>query len=1148
MVKKIKNKNKNKDKNLKIFPYDSLKSYLRKFYQRTDKRNYIAFLKLAPQDILTNGMDFIFENPNYKKYLGEPFPKSLIELENNTTIYRATKLSGEIKWSAHYLVKYAEKLNQYIELKNKFEINMAKGDFNLAEKNLELIEQRFGYSLWLIEHKLYLLQKSKGIRAQKEYFKRICEDSNEDFIINILADHISAKNEPNYKMNSFRENLIDFVDRLPLNYGDYLIFKLDFFQIKKSENFDFILYHELRSSLIDGYEAMVKILLYLASNNEKIDLVEKTTKILKCIEDKKIKKLYNSLKKENVYIKNQKSDKIIKNFDLYESGNYDKSVELSEQLLLDNILQGEIYETYLISLIKSNNLIMERDGVLFEALKICKSLISSEGPLKENYDQIQKILSINSSFSWSYVIKSISKRFYEKHHINNSDFFLSQINMEFFNLKELSHLNSSPILDDIYNFLIEEYKDSLTLNLIENFNSFNKEGILKLNIPKERKIRYLSEIYFLEKKYDQVIKHLDEYLDKFDIYSYNMVISCYIKSLINVGEIKQGLECLVNAYFNYRNSYPNLPLNDISIREIKREDDLVKEIIFPITMSLCDKYNNENLEFELYISYEQYLLNNGEEKPTNLVEKMIDSKIDKRYIIYFLEEICIISIMSKSIFFGSNFELIDERIKILEKLIEINSKSSEKYVKEIYSLKESKNLKQTRNKLDRSKIYINEEGLKERMISKLEPTFERYKNLKNDDNDTNDNQKYISIPIEGDSEETLYLVESNKKNLFTNMIGEIREVFTFDDKQGLDNCLSTEIRHGRIVNVLRKKFENYDLITKKDENDKYLLNNYWIDKYSLLQPYILKQFSTILEKFSKTIDHYMNYIKDDLIQIRTEKVNINGLFDYLIYLEELKKWEEESINMTKAEDFIEYILACFIKKTKENLLTVRLELKNQIKNEFICFLGELFSDLEKLLPKDQNHYLSDIKNKVLECKIEVQNEIDNIAKWFEFNEKIEMNDYSFNQILGLVMETIKNCSSTEIKINLNPKEILYFKGWSSRGIFTILFNLLYNAVQHSNLKKINCNIKIEKLEHDILLIIENDFDDKKNKLENTILEWNEKLCKKDILNVNKEGGSGLFKIKNILTNELSLKNQILLKIRNKKYFSVNIKIERRILS
>lgn len=1094
---------------------------LKKKPTKKDKEQFdLSSLKLLPFDKLKEKgkMNFYYMN----KYFGNPFPSRF-------SVFGVAKgllyvdLKNELKWSVFYLNLFQDKLKTFVELKQSFEANLFSENLKDAEEILQKIENNFGISLWYIENKINLIQLTSGFKEQKKYLQEIFKNKECTSVIKNLCYFYSYRAEEDTKVRDYKNLILE----LPIFYKFYLDFfndesNKDIENISVDDQYAYILNATSKISVIDTYEILLKVVNKLLLEN----------KVESNYYDE-IKLIYTHLDTSDFRILNLKSQlenfididqKILRVYDEYSKGNYDVTFRLCEKILMKTPLKSELYDIYINSSIRLNlDFGIKEDSLFFNLMSALKKIKNYD----ENYIKfeslIEKKLMMFSSQQWTYGIRFLLNKY--------TNLFDSEKKIKYAILHQLNAKNLDIKNLELDQFFYEKLKkienlNSETISLLCFFYEENREKISKMNIPEERKIRYICELEYNKNNYEEVVAILEKTINNFDTLSYNTIITCYLNSLLLSKKFKsKGLETLVEIYNRNHFLYPLLPFK--MALETVEIVETYSDINIPIIYHLYEKYVSDKYRFKTFSSYESFLIENGCEKPSNYFEKI---KFTLNYkLIYFFYEICTIQIMSDSIYFDSSLDLIEERINICKKLSEFDKESNNKYIDEIIFLNKEKLAKLVFNKINRNKIFINKKGIKKIAKNEIENMFIKYKKMETIDseNESFNCSSSLNSQKEASNDEKMVI----KKTTIRDLIEKVRGIFLFDKNFGIDTCLSTQIRHGILVSSLRQIFEEKKIITKIGEDEKYHINDYWKNKYRIGETSeTIRELLAVLNDYSKQIDDLSLFIKNELIQIHGNE-KPKGLFNY--------NYNFVVVQTDELEVFIDNVINAYIEITETILIDVRNTFKEEIKKLYVDILCRLHEKIEEIEKKTDEDY-SELKKTILESKLEIQNRIDTISNWFYLSKDSEDTDYSAEAIKNLVLKVING--TIDVK-----EEITNFmlKGKSFLGMFHILYNLFNNIIAHSGIKNPECKFEFKKnIDASILICIKNKTDIDKVKLSQKIKLLNEQLEKEILEKNNVEGGSGFSKIQNILKNDLEINHKIDIYIENENDFVVKIHIDK----
>ncbi|MBC2853535.1 hypothetical protein [Cetobacterium sp. 2G large] len=1116
MVQRIKEKKKEKRENY-------LDNYLKELSYMKSYR--YSEIKLALEKLC-------IKNPEVLKYITYPRLNSLENLketQKHNLIFSSDRLK-EFNFTIALLSFYKDKIKRFIELKSEYLHNFLCGNYEKALKILNNIEEELGYSLWVIENKINLIELYQGKKAQKEYVRLIVENNKIGFIVRFIVYNCSYKAQ----LKTEKEYYLFFKEYLKESdvISSYVKYKIDYYnQFKNLSNKEFILRTETKISIFDGYETLVKLLqLLLLEENEKAnELVTLFANEFRNINDYRVRKMEEKINDRLLF-----EDKmILECFDLYERGLYDKCKNKCEILLEKSMTISEIYDIYINSCIRiGEDFFLKPESVFYNILNLIRDLKMLKNNPKDILQEINNYLRIYSSNNWSTAIYYMKEFILNSYKIQKKDVFLYQLNNVFYDIKNIEGYNGT---NNIYIQIFQQNKNLTVMQLLNNFYENKFERIEKMIIPEERKIRYIVEGYFKLKNYKKVLSLKNE-INELDILSFSSIVRCYILSYFYVGKVKKAVQVLVEKYLENKNLSIYLPLKEIvysrTILELAEEIEL--PIIFNIYFKEIEDYELDS--FKEFETYEDFLRFCEIEKPLELIKIDEKIKIDSKKMNYFLENVCSIENMERSIYFDSEVEIIDERMGICQYLVKKNNSS--KLVDEILNLNKQKIFEQGIAQLNDGKINLNIDEIKKITIEELGDKFKIYKTTQE-----------LGLNIVEDFFEPLKLFQIQDSeiktlettNLLHMIIREIRDILILNEKFGLDTCLSTQIRHGIIVNALRSVFEDLKLITRKGKSGEYLENEYWLSNYGLVLESgdsNAEKLSRILKGTSKKIDELALSIKNELIQINTEKKNNEkGLFNYYLYIEEVKEWEKEIKKMSSINEVVDFVISRLLERTAINLINVQKNLLLKIQPQFVEILNWSLKEVSTL----QGLNVSELKSKVISGRQSIQNEINKISMWFNLSAKNRIGNYDSDILKKLLNHSIR-CN-----LKVDDEEMLMFKGETLNSIFHILFNLCHNAVSHSGREDILCNLKITKDEDNVILCLKNklhiDLEKAQNEISNIRLKLNSPNQKK----ISNEGGTGFYKIKNILDNTLKIKNDINIYISDKEEFIVDIILDKGVL-
>lgn len=360
---------------------------------------------------------------------------------------------------------------------------------------------------------------------------------------------------------------------------------------------------------------------------------------------------------------------------------------------------------------------------------------------------------------------------------------------------------------------------------------------------------------------------------------------------------------------------------------------------------------------------------------------------------------------------------------------------------------------------------------------------------------------------------------------FKDIFFEIRDMFISKKHFGLDSYLSTKIRHGTLDGQLFKPFTANNLTTTKNKADEFIINEYWDYYYYSIPDDKREKIQAALCKFSNDIDIACSEVKKKWIQVKTEKINSEGLFDYSFSNSEL--YDLFMAKYSSIENFgvfLDLIIKDLLERTEKNLDVIKTKIQTNLKNSFFSALNKIHEFFGDMFYRSKS---SEMVNAIANCRTDIQNELDNLCRWFSFSQDKAIDSFDLSLVLETSEEVLFNIYGNRIKIHKNIEQDL-LKGLDGRyfvHFVDIFYILLDNVIKHSLLDFELNDIRIQASSCDGILEMNmvNSLSEK-FPFEENILKI-KTICKEisDELNQEKwasEGESGFHKIIKIIKYDL----------------------------
>lgn len=1043
---------------------------------------------------------------------------------------------SEMLWHVEILSVYKGVLSNFLIKTEEYSKEYFNGNYEACKSILTEIEELYGNSVWLIENKINLFNILDKEEAEKYYESIQNSELNTYYkflawILNIKSDELVSPARFEIELQRMVQNWM-WVKKL--NLSNFLLFHFSLSEEFGDTDLNSLLNVLENLSLVDRYFTLLKITEKLIDNSVNIEteILTKLYTTLDSIDSKGFSPYFRVLmsdvtSKENPFLNNA--------LDLYTKGDYQKVIEICNNILESSPNEIDIYEIYTKSLLNSDILNLENpNGKWYiEIINMLLDIYSSKNRVmtEEKIDRVLKICISHNTNKWAWKLISL---------ITNQKYGTNIFNM-IPNLKDgfkYSAFLKPQILFTLFedNFLKDKYielnfeKDSITQKLHNAYSDLNIQLLENIDIEKNRRQRILGNIFLLKREYQEALYAFNQVDNNESIYV-SEVIKGKINSYIGLGEFEIALNLLVDSYLEAYEVIHDIDLVYI-YESVMDEEYSYSNINVLIFLELLTRYSDNNLEIKKHNFLEDFLLENN----VFLISEMqLDFQIyPKEKLIFVLKEYCTIDNMSQYHHFENYEQVEEERIKICRILTQIDPENKNLYSEEILELTEKLQIRVHTAALEKSKIYVDTEGIKKQAVPLIENNFNRISEYFN-------STKSKGLPLE------VYInpdnnIEENtfKKNsyfeIYNEMIFHLRDTFIYSKQYGLNVYLSLGIRHGTIIAQFRKLFEKDHFVTLFDSyENKYKNNNYWLEKLQV-NPMNKQQIVKAFNAFNKRIDELLNTLKDAKLQVSTDPKDNIALFNYYIPKVELMMLyiNHATTENLNSDLFIEQIIDELWRYTERNLNSVRQYLNSEFKKELLNAINEFLGIIEEINNKSGNHLnLQEFNNKVIDLRTEIEYQIKYVSNWFTKENIVDIDNFTLQLPLNIALEYIKSSNfnvTINPNVNINPNDLKvkgkYLK-WFNELFYTVIDNILKRSGFHNvfefdlEIKKNGEFLQIECINP--LELDSQEIQSRKVDLKNKLSEIKYISVHEEsniLARASEEGGSGLYKIVKVLRYDI----------------------------
>ena len=1025
-----------------------------------------------------------------------------------------------------YVIKRnANIINQYIPLKREVDCAILMGDYDKARRLIDTINNKSGYSYWAATYLIKIERLDKGLAACSNLYNKLFMENNTiaqyiyycafksssiDFLIEDVKRVLWSPQTPDAEfVNNFL--ISHCMPYMGFTEGDWMC-------------------TDMNTSIIDLYNNLINFLPNLSEETLNDECVRIYLKELNAnVNDSYVQKLCYLYKIIDTPVFDGARQSII---DMFVASNYATALEQSQYYLEQHIDDTEIQVINLKSLLILGGTVAQpnNDSTLIDRIRYHYMEIIAH-KANQNFHK-RKLMNICRS----------------QYHVQGVRYMYALlVGLE---TDDITMLYDTTWKHLPYNSLFDASFFAQREDRLAYIQALSNEKTYWSDIFSEDKSTISNECYELSLACNVGYSVFTNILNRYK----NATIAPYLKDLVATFIFNYYIE--KQQYQEGINFYVDSKLEDealiIGLRDketiiaLLEDKALSKQI--SLEMSIFAEMVGADAETTYFI-YKKYLKHCGVARASEI---SVNGDKKQRY---FLEKVAVIKVLTLHVLrFKTVLQVMEERSSICTNLYDFFQ--DKRINDEISSICRDIKIMELNNQVDESKIYVDVRSIRERESGMAKELYDMFESASNqiDYHDIVLGEVLIRLKNSGltatfaelDDEGHLKEYGENfemvnyRKDVLTQIFLAIRKEFLFNPKYGLDNYLSTRIRHGTLVNQLRNHFEERYLVTNTI-NDNYSHNEYWVENQFRLRDSRTPQCLQLFETFSRGIDNIISEIKDSFIQVKTEE----GCFDFD------KKFFESDIERLLVDKSMNSFDVCFDliverlwQRAEKCLDTMREKLADG-QAEMINKLHTLQRDVVSVVGSGSSG-ITAFNDAISYCQNGIQNDFQIVTKWFKRSSYVDF-DFTIGQVIetstGFIRRNNKNMFRTKVTDNSNTT----LQGRYFGTLYDIFHDMLNNALDYEKERHINKECCIDISEEDGYLhievanpILEKDVDTLKSKVDKINSELEAMLYTGKSRD---EGNSGCSKIFNAVNYHLGSSNNTYVNAIKDNRFVVNIDIK-----
>ncbi len=1020
------------------------------------------------------------------------FPKSYSQLFMKRMEYSHCSLEREVLWGKIVLKSCAGILNKFLSYRNIFENKMLQGNYAEAHNILEKIKEECGYSFWAMEQEFLLNELNEGLEANKKFQEQLNSQMCTK-VTRCFADFFSLKAEKNLNRSQYmvrvNKRLKYVKNETKAFYQMHLMVEINVNDVDWSK----VLYYAGGASVIDYYIDYSKICSYILSGS---DITEKKKQYIReQLQDLATVVLSPVLDKlsfnGNMFDFFEIEDEIQWIGVAYTEGRYEEVIDKCKKILEYDATIFEIYEYYMKACIISGNqeflqMILNLQDVSEEEMSLKQMLLVAlygiyrkDENMQDAYDKIFLLLRYLNGFSISVEIYNF---YLEKIAYYFSDFWKHSLayQAQYHNMKH--GILYEEISREQY---IKCFEEKYGVTALSSLCRFEFEDVVQEEELK-RVEDYRMKWYKIKKlakneKYQEVLDEVERYKKSKELY-----VSEYLKTELPVFIIQNkiraekyhdALELFIDNYLKNRYAVIQINLKNLYKQITKNTNNSIKKsIAMPILSSLV----NRDEVGTVFVDFANFVDGRGIGRVSELFN--MQSQFPKKSLIHFMKNICIPDVMDSMYWiFESEEEVLEERLLICQGLRCLDTEGEKEYNDEIGLITQKQSLLNNIRYLEEQKIDFDLEKIHNSYREIFAENFKRYTEIGNIWQSIQgyllDNKVYYTYILNDENSEEVSKDRQNQKlRMFAELFTELRDEIAFG-KMGLDQSLGTRIRHGKLQNQVRHLFEAKNLVfLKKDDSSQEYIpideNKFQIlfgtNNFNQKENQVLQK---IISDFTRSIDNIVTEINRDCIRIHTELDYPKGIIDLEYTPQQMWKLFQIAADYKNYEELMELFEENILVRIQAGLQRLRELFGNDYKTRYIetiSVLEEKIKDFYQGIGQEEN--FSKVQRKLIQCRTDVQRELEEIAQWFQLPKTQEHPDYHMNELLETCKAAMRNINSRfdQADLEITDSTDFLWKGKTFSYFYEILLILFNNAFSHAGYK--HC---VEELEIQLKIFVTN---------------------------------------------------------------------------
>lgn len=778
-------------------------------------------------------------------------PRSASDLVWARKALKPLPLEKELLWAAQWLSPHSTRVNEFRCCAIAIQAKVMCSDFDEAMKLLSDHVRSAGWSLWAVELQTALLQLSHGTPVQREWLGEL-QARSVNSIPGLLFQIFGDRNDDTYSYDAFygkcKSSFPRFETVAPW-LVDYLKFRALALVEEPEKALPNVLCRDISSSLVDYYEDVIEALTYIES-------------------DKGLAK-YRAIANTLV------SSLIRRGFQDHRLGKLALAFDLESLPLTEIYSHPEMpYQAMYLGVFQY------QDAMLPAGVAADLVLCQNEGAA--TYEAVGRLLKWGINFRGLGIGAAVAMTAVRA---------VSTIPNERLQQSSTFQLSATLCMDDAAALSTEKALQVLAVYLNRKGLIVNEQQLLK---PSEWSVSetlpnggpfylWLATRLLEEGDFGELGK-LTNFLRGKTLYWERQCAKLDILSCIARGQLVEALESLeewCRKSYLYALEFPGEMLFTG-----KKWSDFRN--IDPVLVGLVAHYENTtrgnaNVAYICKMACRAFLINGQRERLSNSLA--IASGNRRAQLISFLSDVWIEENLALCDQFESTANVRDERMSVLQLLLNWDNERALEYAEAIRSLTFEQTLQRGLERIDQTRVFVNDSAITRWAEKELEQDYERWRRLSESSSGGHAVDDLLrQYALDPTNVEVLNEFANGKPTaadtVLINLIDRLYKRFLLDPIDGLDTYLSVRIRHGSLRGTVLGPLEEQGLLYSNSGFSEEAFDSRW-NEVLRLHPGDKVRLIAMIQDFSRDIRKIVDELVEERVQVQSVE-KPNGAFKQVI--------------------------------------------------------------------------------------------------------------------------------------------------------------------------------------------------------------------------------------------------------------------------